>query len=398
MSDIPPQSLMPAFEHILQDFLLYKNLKFTGVNMRFTFDRDAMIKEVSIAQEIITNKSPISILSNILLIAQNNILTIKASDTSVNFISTIPVEIQEEGTTTIYCDKFMAILSSSPSGEIEFIQEDIKVTIKPLTKRRNFQLKSIASEKFPDFSSSNDLPFFEVPAKELKQMIKQTIFSVSQDPNRYFMTGVYFHKKEEELVMVSTDAKRLSYIQKSMELPDFSGSIVPVKILNCILKNASEEGNISLAIIDKMIFAKFSNYEFSSKLLDGQFPNYQKVIPEHQNFSFTVNKNDLDSALKSVGIMLEKKVNRIIFKIDSENLTIYSPESEIGTADEIIPCRYDGEEVQIALNYNYLIDPIKSISSDELTFEFTEPLKAITLRPEPAEDYFHIIMPMSITN
>ena len=96
--------------------------------------------------------------------------------------------------------------------------------------------------------------------------------------------------------------------------------------------------------------------------------------------------------------MLEKKVNRIIFKIDSENLTIYSPESEIGTADEIIPCRYDGEEVQIALNYNYLIDPIKSISSDELTFEFTEPLKAITLRPEPAEDYFHIIMPMSITN
>ena len=366
--------------------------------MRFTFDRDAMIKEVAIAQEIITNKSPISILSNILLIAQNNILTIKASDTSVNFISTIPVEIQEEGTTTIYCDKFMAILSSSPSGEIEFIQEDIKVTIKPLTKRRNFQLKSIASEKFPDFSSSNDLPFFEVPAKELKQMIKQTIFSVSQDPNRYFMTGVYFHKKEEELVMVSTDAKRLSYIQKSMELPDFSGSIVPVKILNCILKNASEEGNISLAIIDKMIFAKFSNYEFSSKLLDGQFPNYQKVIPEHQNFSFTVNKNDLDSALKSVGIMLEKKVNRIIFKIDSENLTIYSPESEIGTADEIIPCRYAGEEVQIALNYNYLIDPIKSISSDELTFEFTEPLKAITLRPEPAEDYFHIIMPMSITN
>ena len=130
-------------------------------------------------------------------------------------------------------------------------------------------------------------------------------FKIKPDETLEIIQNLY----EKKLVTYPrTDARVLSYIQKSMELPDFSGSIVPVKILNCILKNASEEGNISLAIIDKMIFAKFSNYEFSSKLLDGQFPNYQKVIPEHQNFSFTVNKNDLDSALKSVGIMLASSI------------------------------------------------------------------------------------------
>lgn len=366
--------------------------------MKFTFDRDAMIKEISIAQEIITSKSPISILSNILLIAQNNTLTIKATDTAVNFITNIPVDIQEEGTTTIYCDKFMQILSASPSGEIEFDQQDIRVSIKPLTKRKNFQLKSIASEKFADIPVSVDVPFFEVPSKDFKEMIKQTIFAVSQDVNRFFMTGVFFEKKEENFVMVATDARRLSYISKSFELPDFGSAIVPIKILNCILKNAPDEGNISVAIVDKMIFVKFGTYEFSSKLLDGQFPNYQKVIPDHQEHKFSVDKNDLDSALKSVGIMLEKKVNRIIFKVSPGNLTIISPESELGTADETIPCQYDGEEVQIALNFNYLTDPMKVIESDTVTFEFTEVMKAITVKAEPETDYFHIIMPMNITN
>ncbi len=367
--------------------------------MKFNFDKDAMIKEITIAQEIITNKSPISILSNILLIAENNTLTIKASDTSVNYVAQIPVEVIEEGSTTIFCDKFMSILASSPSGEIEFDQQDIKVTIKPAAKKIKFQLKSIASEKFAEIPTADNVPFFEVPAKDFKQMIEQTIFAVSDDQNRYFMTGVYFTKKENKLIMVATDARRLSFIEKPFaEGFDFSNAIVPTKVLRCILKNASDEGNISLAIVDKLIFVRFANYEFSSKLLDGQFPNYEKVIPEKQTFSFQVNKQDLEGALKRTDIMIDKKVSRIIFKAAQGTLTLTSPESEIGTADEEIPCQYDGEEITIAFNNRYISEPLKNIASENIVFEFTEAMKAVTLRPEPAEDYFHIIMPMNITN
>ena len=118
--------------------------------MKFTLDRDAMIKEISIAQEIITNKSPVSIISNILIIAENNSLIIKAANSTVKFATVIPFDIQEEGLTTIFCDKFKSILSSLPSGEIEFIQEDIGVTNKPIAKKLKFQLKSQASVKFPE--------------------------------------------------------------------------------------------------------------------------------------------------------------------------------------------------------------------------------------------------------
>ncbi|MCI6798730.1 MAG: DNA polymerase III subunit beta [Treponema sp.] len=366
--------------------------------MKFTFDRDAMIKEIAITQEIISNKSPISILSNILLIAENNTLTIKASDSSVNFITRLPVDIQEEGTTTIFCDKFMSILSSSPSGEIEFEQKDITVTIRPTAKKIKFQLKSMASDKFPEIASTDGIQFFEVPSKELKEMISQTIFAVSEDSNRYFMTGVFFEKKEDKLIMVATDGRRLSYVEKEVaqNINDFPSAIIPTKVLSSVLKNSPAEGNVFIAVIDKMIFIKFGNYEYSSLLLEGQFPNYQRVIPEHQASSFQVNKKDLESALKRMTIMIDKKVSRVIFKLQSGVLTLISPESELGTADEEIPCQYDGEGITMALNYIYIEEPLKVIPTERITFEFTESMKAITLRSEPASDYFHIIMPMNL--
>ncbi len=373
--------------------------------MRFSFDRDAMIKEISIAQEIITNKSPVSILSNILLIAENNSLVIKATDSTVKFTTTVPVEIQEEGRTTIYCDKFMQILSQSPSGEIEFIQEDIKVTIKPAAKKVKFELKSQTSDKFPEIGTSENLPFFEIASKDFKEMIQHTIFAVSDDKNRYFMTGAYFLKKDEKLTMVATDGRRLSCVNKpAYEAGDFTPAIIPVKILSCILKNAPEEGNIQIAVVDKSIFVKFANHEFSSVLIDGQFPNYQKVIPEGLTQSIMVNKADLDAALKRTTIMVDKKVSRIIFKISSGVLKLISPESDSGAADEEIPCRYDGQDISMALNYTYVTDPLKVIESENVVFDFNvneetggeaSITKAVIMRSEPAGDYIHVIMPMN---
>lgn len=366
--------------------------------MKFSFDRDAILKEIAIASEITSNRSPISILSNILLVSEKNSLTIKATDSSVNFTTVIPLDVQTEGSATIYCDKFMSILTSLPQGEIEFDQEDAKVTIKPLSKKIRFQLKSIASDKFPQITEHTNEQFFSLSAKSLKNMISKTIFSVSEDTHRYFMMGVYFAKKNNRLVMVSTDGRRLSFSSEEIDenVPDFPAAIVPTKILYVILKHASDEGEIHIAFNDKLMFVKFGKYEFSSSLLEGQFPNYEKVIPENQTFSFSVLKSDLDSALRRMTILIDKKVSRILFRITPGTLTIVSPETELGTADETIPCRYDGEETTIALNYLYILEPLKVISDERIVFEFTEAMKAITMRSENEKNSFHVIMPMNL--
>lgn len=364
--------------------------------MKFIFDRDTMLKEISIAQEIISSKNALSILSNIFLSAENNSLIIKATDIKINFETKIPVEIEISGKTTVYCDKFISILNTLPQGDVEFIQDDINIVIRPITKKVKFQLKSMASDKFPEFSIDTDIKWIELPIEDFKEMINQTIFSVSYDQSRRFMNGIFFEKQEDNLIMVATDARRLSYIKKPLlnNTIDFENSIVPVKILSIILKRAPSEGMIEVAFSNKMIYIKIGHYYLSSVLIEGKFPDYKKVIPETQEKQLFINKKDLADALKRVGLLAEKKSGKLFFSISDGRLNLSAEEIDMGSAKEEIPIQYSGENIDIALNYSYIEDPIKIITTERIKIEFTNGDKVITVKAEPESDFLHIIMPM----
>jgi DNA polymerase-3 subunit beta len=368
--------------------------------MKFTCDRFLLLKEISIAQEIISSKNAISILSNIYLEAENDMLTIRATDMKVFFETSVPVNVIEPGSITVFGDKFFGILNAFPQDEIEFSQNDINILIKPTEDKKTEyksenKLRCITSDKFPEFHVSNE-PFFEIPIKDFKEMIQQTIFSVSDDETRYFMNGVFLEKEGDKLNMVATDGRRLSCISKyaDQSIKDFSGVIIPTKILNIILKKAGDEGLISISINDKEIFINFASYKFSSVLLEGQFPNYRKVIPDTQQLNLTVNRNMLLETLHRVVIMVEQKNKRIYLGIKPGKMAVYSEESEYGGSEYEIPCEYDGEEIAIALNYRYIEEPCRTMKSDEMFIRFTEFNKAITIVPNPEKDFFHIVMPM----
>ena len=228
----------------------------------------------------------------------------------------------------------------------------------------------MASDKFPEFTSSENVPYFDIPADEFKNMITQTIFALSDDETRYFMNGVFFEKNDDDLTLVSTDGRRLAYISKPLcqGVSTFSSAIVPPKILNIILKRAPSEGFVSLAIVEKMIFVKFGSYQFTSVLIDGQFPNYRRVIPESQLYNFKVEKADLQNALKRVGLLVDKKSPRIYLDVKPGRLTITSQETEIGTAKEEIPENYISVK-QLSTEYNinmtYAYDLAKELLEQE---------------------------------
>ncbi|MDR1251811.1 MAG: DNA polymerase III subunit beta [Treponema sp.] len=363
--------------------------------MKFICDRSALLKEISIAQEIIESKNAISILSNIYFDAENDSLTIKATDMKVNFETKVPVTVIEPGPVTVFGEKFFNILNSVPEGELEFEQKENKVTIKPALKKIKFELKSIASDKFPEFPVSG-VEYFNMPIKDFKEMVTQTVFAVSDDETRYFMNGVYVEKEAEKIIMVATDGRRLAYISKQAgnDVQDFAGVIVPPKILNIIAKRAGNEGLISIAVTDKTIFVRFGSYNLSSVLFEGQFPNYRKVIPETQTNSLSVNRTEMIDALRRVSLLVEQKSHRVYLGISSGTMAVYSEESEIGNANEEISCKYEGEEFSIALNYRYIEEPFKVIGDNEISIRFSGPSKAITILPVPERDFFHIVMPM----
>jgi len=365
--------------------------------MKFTCEKNAFAREISFAQEIIASKNALSIMSNVFLDAKDGSLAIKATDIKVSFETTIPVDVSDAGSVTVFCDKLSGILASIPEGDIEFDQDESKVTVKPTFKKVRFQLRTISSEKFPEIPQMPEGSSFSIPLKDFREMINQVIFAVSDDETRFFMNGVYLEKNGSGLVMVATDGRRLAYVKRDFpdaSIPDFKGVIVPPKVLNLVSKRAADEGPIQIAVTEKNIFFSFGAYKISSVLIEGQFPNYQKVIPDKQENSVKIKRLELLDAIHRVAIFVEQKSHRTYFTLSNGQLVLTSEESEIGTAREELQCDYQGPEATIALNYKYLEDPLKAMTTDNVELEFTEPRHAITVLPDPKSDFFHIIMPM----
>jgi DNA polymerase-3 subunit beta len=364
--------------------------------MRFTCEKSILIKEISIANEIISSKNAISILAYIYLEAKEGKLCIKSTDVSINFETQLPVNIVEEGETIVKGDTFLGILNTIPDGEFEFEKQENKIVITTKAKKLKYSLKSNSSEQFPKFPEIENPISFDIAVKDFKSMIRQTIFSVSDDETRYFMTGVYFEKEEGKFVMVGTDGRRLAFIQKELDIAvdNFAGIIIPEKILSIFLKNSNEEGIATVSFTNRLIMIKFASYYLIANLIEGQFPNYRKVIPENQPNMFNVKRKDMLDALKDIAILVENRNKKVIFNLAEGALSISTTENELGDSDEEIPCRYNGESVVIAMNYKYIEEPFKMMEEEEVSIYFENPKKALTIKPVPESDFYHVVMPM----
>ena len=310
------------------------------------------------------------------------------------FRQKIPVETVEKGSAMVFCDKLMNILASIPDGEAEFSLQEKDAVVKSLMVKLKYKLKSMLTDIYPDFVSVDEKSFFSVPAKDFKEMVKKTSFAVSVEPARYFMTGVFFEKKDNKLVLVATDGRRLSFSAKEVpELVDFTSVIVPPKVLNIVIEKLSDEGSVDIAIAGKTIFFKCGNCIFSANLIDGQFPNYNRVIPASHTGEFVISKKEIDKALKHISVMTDKE-QRILLGVNSGVCSVSSVSGDFGEAKEEIDCQYTGEEFTFAINSKYLVDFLKVALDEDIIFEFTDELKAVVLKQKSSEDDIYIIMPM----
>lgn len=367
--------------------------------MKFSCNKSLLLKEILIAQDIISGRNALSILSNVLLEVGHNKLIIKATDLKVNFESKIPVQVIEPGKTTVFCDKFLNIIRNLPESEIEFEQNDDNVlTIKPIGQHIDFKLRCIPSDSFPEIINISNEHYFELPQFEYNQMINHTIFAVSDDETRYFLNGVFFEKSTDKVLMVATDGRRLSYVDSAFpyEMENFDGVIVPIKILNLIKKLSSGEGNISIAIVDKTIHIKFDNQKISSSLIEGQFPQYSRITTETPEKTAILDRNKLVTAIKRVSLLAESRSRRIFIILEEGKITLLSEESDIGNAKEEFECEYSGDKTTIALNYQYLLEPLKAIEDESIEFCFTDEARPVMIYSAPKSNFLHMIQPMQV--
>ena len=359
--------------------------------MKFTCERETILHEIANAYEIISVRNSLSILSNVLLEASDQKLTIRATDLKVNYESTIPVEMHQPGSVTVFCDKLHGILRSLPDGEVELeLSEDATLRISPVFKNIRFQLKGIAADKYPPFQGEVGEQAFPFGKQDLIEMISHTLFAVSDDETRYFMNGVFMEKQGGQIIMVATDGRRLAFASKGIDsaVPDFKGVIIPPKVLNVGSRQAPREGELRMAVSERSFHVAFDAQQLSSNLIEAQFPNYKRVIPERQEQRLLIDRAAFEEALRRVSLLVEQKTRRIYV------LVIRSSEGEIGAAREEVACEYGGPEIVLAFNFEYLLDPLREMTTDQVALEFTDSGKALSLRSEPEGDFFHIVMPM----
>lgn len=366
--------------------------------MKFACQRNTLLKEIVLALEFTSQRNTLTIVSNVLLETHGNSLVIKATDQKIGFKSIIDVETIEEGSTTVFCDKFLSILRALPDEHTVFEEIGDKLFIHPEKNSINFELRTISSDKFPALEEAGNSEWFTIGQKDIYDMIDQTIFAISDDETRYFMNGVFLEHNPEGLTMVATDGRRLSFINRHFQemINPFSGTIIPAKFLSLLKKAGTGEGTLSLAVTESVIFAKIGSQYMYCSVIKGQFPNYRRVIPATQTNICRLSINDMQEALKRVSLLVENKAKRIYLDVDAGGVTVSSEESDFGQAKETVSCDYMGPSCRLAINYSYLASPLRVMEGQDFLICFTESNRAITVKPDPEKDYFHIIMPMQI--
>ena len=365
--------------------------------MKFVCQKNAIIKELSNALDFTSQRNTLAVYANVCLVLEENNLTIKATDQKMSYVSEMTVEGMENGSTTVVCDKFLNIIKNLPDSNIVFEDSEDKIKIKPEGTAIEFKLRTIEASAFPSLSFGED-GYFRVSQKDFSDMINQVIFAVSDDESKYAMNGALLEKDGNGLVMVGTDGRRLSYInrQTGSEIPEFPKATIPSRFLNLIRKLSTGEGDFEISVAANSISLRFGSCTISSSLIKNDFPAYRRVIPESQSKVCIVNINTLSDALKRVSLLVENKYKKVILEFDENKLTVYCNESDVGAGKEVIDCKYEGEPQRCAMNYTYLLSPLKVMDGVDARIEFSEPGRPFTVKADSERDYLHVIMPMNL--
>ncbi len=369
--------------------------------MKFVCEKDLLIQQLNNAKEFANSKSSLSINANVYLKTTSNSLIIKTTNGNMGFTNILSVTTLEDGETTVSCDKLNDVLKAFTGIShiiIESKKDNILILPKDSNKTFNFEIKTIDTSEFPEMETAENKEFFSLSSKDFLEMIKQTDFAASKDETRHYLCGLFFQRTEEGISMVATDGKRLSLINKktSETLTNFAPVTIPNKFVSILKHLLPSTGDFDIALEKNIIAIRIEDHTFMySSLVEKGFPVYTRIIPENQKYKCILNLNDTIEAVKRVSLFVIDKSYRIFLQIANNKLTLTSDETEQGEAVEELNCDFNGEDVTIAVNYNFLLDPLKVMEGQYFSINFDSAQRTLKLLSEDAtNDYLHVVMPI----
>ncbi len=375
----------------------------TAHEMEFSVKKFDLLEELNLTQGVVERKTTIPILSNLLCEADGNRLTITATDLELSIRTSCEAKVKKDGAGTIPAKKLLELVRLLPEGEIHFkLLENHWVHI--TSDRKNYKLVGMSKDNFPALP---DFPhaLIKIPAKLLAGVIAKTTFAISLEESRYTLNGALLVLKPGSLTMVATDGHRLAMVETDYKfegLPTETRVLIPKKAMNEVQRLAAESGDESLVSNSRRTRAISSSNSATGcsprRKLTGQFPNYEAVLPRDVNKTVTIERSELQDALRRVSQLADQRSHAVKFMLAKEGLEISASSPEYGEAKEAIEKDYKGEPIAIGFNAQYLLDFLAAAPDGPISFELKDEQSAGQLRPlgDESSRYRYVVMPMRI--
>jgi DNA polymerase-3 subunit beta len=372
--------------------------------MEFTVSKSDLVRELSLSQGVVEKKTTIPILSNVLLEAAGDRVTLTATDLELGIRCSCPARIKKEGAGTVPARKLLDYVRLLPEGDLTMkFMENHWANI--TCGRSRTRIAGMSRESYPELPAMPE-PMAEIPVRTLASMIARTSFAISVEESRFTLSGALLVMRPEGLTMVATDGHRLAYVQatpaESGQVDKQFRALVPKKAMAELVKLADETVPDAKAVFagdDNHLFFQVGHRLLITRKLTGNFPDYERVLPKDHSVTATLQKDEIRSAIERVAQFADERSRAIRVQFTNGEVKIFSSSVEMGESEESVTSEYQGPDMEIGFNAQYLLDFLRAIPQDQVAFELKDQKSAGELRPAGdsiPDQYRYVVMPMRI--
>ncbi|OLC88411.1 MAG: DNA polymerase III subunit beta [Acidobacteria bacterium 13_1_40CM_4_61_5] len=370
--------------------------------MEFSVTKSDLVNELNTTQGVVERKTTIPILSNLLVEASGSRLTITATDLELSVRTSCDAKVKKEGAGTIPAKKLLDLVRLLPEGEIKFKLLD-NHWVEIVSDRKKYKMVGMAKENFPAIPAVPHT-LVQIPAAVLESLIARTKFAISLEESRYTLNGGLMILKPDTLAMVATDGHRLALAETDQKLAGLNGEVrvlIPKKAMDEVEKlaaTADADAQMDFARDESNLFFQVGHRLLISRILTGQFPNYEAVLPKDNNRTIVLERGELADAVRRVSQLADQRSRAVKFSVSNEGVEISASSPEYGEAKEILEKEYKGDPLAIGFNAQYMLDFLAAAAEGPVSIELKDEQSAGQMRPLADENYRYryIIMPMRI--
>jgi DNA polymerase-3 subunit beta len=362
--------------------------------MKFKVPKETLLSVIQKVQNIVSTKATLPILSNMLMDVKKGKLRLNAPDLDIGISCEIPVETIEEGAITIPAKRFSDIIKEMPSGDILIhAKKNNHIDIEGDGCR--FKVNGLPHEEFPKFPEFKDKEVTRVSQELLKNMLNLTSFAVSHEESRYVLNGVLLEISGDIIRMVATDGRRLAKIEKRIDTPVKKDVtvIIPIKAVQEISRNLHDEGDVSIVVGVNQVLFDINGVLIATRIIEGEFPNYNQVIPKPAKNRVKMNTQELLSSIRRANLLATPDFQAVKFEVFSDKMVVSKTTPDVGESREEISVEYGGSEMIVGFNPVFLIDFLKNVEQEQIDMELLGADKPAVMR---LGDYLYLALPMRI--